>query len=83
MDDGEKRSVREEGRGKARQLELGWQKWFGSRVVYKGPRDASLDPGLDFWKEPMGKTSCPWHVLGGGIALVSLLSLPHGKQLLG
>lgn len=30
------------------------------------------------------ESSCPWHVFGGGIALVSLLSftlLPHGKQL--
>lgn len=84
IDDGEKSGVRKEGRGKASQLELGWQKWFGSRVVYKGPHDASLNFGKgSIWGSLL---VLPWHVFGGGIALVSLLSftlLPHGKQLFG
>lgn len=59
--------MREEGRGKARQLELGWQKWFGSRVVYKGPHDASVDPGLDFGKGSL------WSLLVLGMFLEGVL----------
>lgn len=77
IDDGEKSSVREEGRGKAHQLELGWQKWFGSRVVYKGPRDASLDLRLDFGEESLWESLLVLGMFWEGVLPWSLFSLCH------